>query len=214
MKLKVYHNSTLLPDRAGMAQLIYKDVPHPSRENDIITIPASNYDLYILENTSQFLLLQTGEKKKAWFGGTDENPFLVELADADYSNISLFQPLWEKHEFYDAIKPDIIKTYEKKFGVKKTMRQGDFFLYPLPEQNWDKVLLWASTFGYRDNYYDCQKGSGGLPLKETRHRFWGKICTDIVSDGLIKAPDHKPLEFKEICVLAQTKHLFNPKRAD
>lgn len=214
MKLKVYHNSVLLPDRAGLAQLIYKDVPHPSRENDIITVPTENYDLYILENTSQFLLLQKGEKKRAWFGGTDENPFLVELADKNYDKISLFQPLWEKHEFYEAIKPDIIKTYEKKFGVEKTMRQGDFFLYPLPEQNWDKVLLWSSTFRNGGDYYDCERGSSGLTLKGTRHRFWGETCGDIVANGLINAPDHKPLEFKEICILAQTQHLKEPQRAD
>lgn len=215
MKLQVYHNSKSYPDRAGIAQLIYKDIPNPSRKGDIITIPSDNYGLYILPNTSQFLLLQSGEKKRAWFGGTDEQPFLVELNDMDCYNESLFYPMWVRHQFYDEIKPDIIKLYEKKYGIRGTVRQGDFFGYPLPEQRWEKIMEWSQAFARQEDYFSTKNGS--LPLNETRHRFQGDICSftgNIIAKGIITAPDHKTLELTQICVLAQTKHLMDAKNAD
>ena len=216
-KLKVYNSSQVLPDRAGITKLSYKDVEHPSRKDDVITIPKTGYGLYILQNTSQFLLLQKrkGNGKRVWFGGTDELSFLVELDDGDGNYGTDYFSMWERNEFYSSIKPDVIKMYEEKYGVAKTMRQGDFFAYPLPEQDWGKIMEWSKTFDRQDRYYETKDGS--LPLKETRHRFQGTICSftrNIIAKGIITAPDHKPLELAKICVLAQTEHLKDAKHAD
>jgi len=218
-KLKVYNSSTIYPDRAGITQLLYKDAEYPSRKDDVIIIPKTGYGLYILQNTSQFLLLQKEkrEDKRVWFGGTDEMSFLVELDDGDGDYGTDYFSLWERNKFYGAIKPDVIKMYEKRYGVGKTVRQGDFFGYPLPEQNWGKIMEWSKTFDRQDSYFATGKDGGSLPLNETRHRFQGEICSftgNMIAKGIITAPDHKPLELTKICVLAQTNHLKDAKNAD
>ena len=217
-KLKVYSPSQVYPDKAGITKLLYKDVKHPSREDDVITIPKTGYVFYILQNTSQFLLLQKkkGDGKRVWFGGTDEASFLVELDDGDGHYGTDYFSMWERNEFYNSIKPDVIKMYEKKYGVAATMRQGDFFGYPLPEQRWGKIMEWSQTFARQDDYFTTTN-SGSLPLNETRHRFQGDICSftgNIIAKGIITAPDHTPLELTKICVLAQTKHLKDAQNAD
>lgn len=218
-KIKVYNSSQVLPDKAGITKLLYKDVEHPSREDDVITIPKTGYGLYILQNTTQFLLLQKRKDngKRVWFGGTDEMSFLVELDDGDGHYGADYFSMWERNEFYNAIKPDVIKMYEEKYGIAKTMRQGDFFCYPLPVQDWAKILLWSQTFARQSSTFKTGQSGGGLPLNETRHRFRGEICShagNILAKGVITAPDHKPLELTEICVIAQTKHLMDSKNAD
>ncbi len=218
---KVYHNTDVLPDRAGQVHLIYKDTLHPLRKNEIIQIPKDNYVLYILPDTSQFLLASEGKGHRTWFGGTDESPFLVELQDSDYGEKSYFVSMWEKGIFYEELKPSVIKYYEKKYGQEKTRRQGDFFIYPLPgtKNNWEQIIDWAQAFGKDVDVFTASKGGQGLPINGSRHTFFGEHLRGssggvTIVKGVLEAPDHKTLEIPDISIIAQINHLKNRERAD
>lgn len=214
-----------MPDIAGEAKLKYKEVKAPSRDGKVITLPETCFDVYLLPEADQFLCIEqedektkhfkTDKRRGIWFGGTDEQPFLVELESEDMNNKSKWIEIWKNNLVHEELKPEIIKLYEERFGKEKTLRQGDIFAYPLPTQDWEEIDLWEETLGRRHRMKcdDC-----GLDIYETRHRFThGEIATwgtHIVCKGTLKAPDHKDLILPKICVLAQTNHLKNPKKAD
>jgi len=222
------------PTQAGLAKLEYTEVSSPTRQNETITLPKKDWGLYQLNNDfSQFLVVKgkpdTDESsvRKAWFGGTDEKPFLVELGPA-----SDWVDIWRAGEFYEIIKPEIIKRFEKHFGTKQTVRQGDMFCYPMPIQDWGKLLCVFQAVGglhftRHGIKYDSKKDSkldpyptiidGPYSLYNTRHCFYGEIAIwgqHLVGKGTLKAPDHTDLTLPNICVIAQTANLKKPKEAD
>ncbi len=213
--MKVYHKArTSLPQKAGIAILEYDDqVTVPERDGSTITLPRKGWSLYQLTPSwDQFLVVEDKEDSavhdrfdkteyhQAWFGGTDENPFLVQLEVDDWTRI------WERDEVFNTLIPKGIKRYEKHFGKGKTKRQGDMFCYPAPLKE-----------------YDRDKGHS---LFGTRHLLTGKdvlaesIYSNVDGDqgyfcqGIIQAPDHTDLVLEEIHYVAQTAKLHTPKLAD
>ena len=228
--MKVYSkSSSRLPDRAGKAELKYKDIARPIRRNDIITLPSRGWELYWLK-IDQFLCVSkkkevvgysSKEARKTWFGGTDEQPFLVEMEELVWTNggewVSWLD-VWKQELFYDCIKPPIITHYEKTYGLK-TKRQGDIFTVPLPEQNWNKLLDLMMSMSVDDEIYP-EDSRGRKTVFGTRHVLHGyeiiqnSTTNAFVGKGLLEAPDHKELNLKETCLFAQTRFLNNPKKAD
>jgi len=233
-ELVLYLNQTqdYKPKIAGMARLEYYtpkldkgetwSFPRCTREGKIITISTVGYDmLQLLPDFSQFLLIGKpikglrDEYLDCYFGGTDENPFLVSIMPQDviakgFSKDTGWYKLWKEGEFYDFLKPDKISTLEKDYGLEKTLRQGDIFAYPHPTQNWKDIMV---------NYlsHDIKLQEGRFRLFETRHEITGTLLEtrySTIAQGIIRAPDHNDLNLKQICVLAQTAHLSDPTRAD
>lgn len=215
--MKINYKKTERLSKAGLAELRYKSVERPSRRQSVITLPSKDYEMYQLtEDFGQFLLISKEGKDphrqgrfthhKAWFGGTDEKPFLVELEDGNWPDV------WRDEKFYDVIKPEIIKRYEDRYGKDKTLRQGDMFCYPLPVQNWERlhdILVVIMEDWHCDTDYHS--------LYSTRHWIEGKYNLRgeyAIGQGIISAPDHKPLKLKKICLIAQTERLKRPKQAD
>jgi len=232
--VKTYYQQTgNLPSIAGLAKLKYEDVKTPKREGDVITLPETGWGLYQLApDFSQFLVLKdiTDEHtthRKSWFGGTDEQPFLVELkssptvgkAGRDITQDWL--DVWKNGTVEECLKPTLIRKFEKAYGSEKTKRQGDMFCYPMPEQDWEKLLCLINAsnngewnWGPQKTYYP-----NGTPLYDTRHILFGKYAhyatgKSVIGKGTIKAPDHNDLVLEEIHVIIQTANLNKPKEAD
>ena len=78
-------NTKNFPKRAGKAILEYKvDESEPKRDEEYIILPLiPRADLFFLAGGNQFLFHIGKERNdhwdRYWFGGTDENPFLVEI---------------------------------------------------------------------------------------------------------------------------------------
>ena len=227
MKLHYQQDGEL--NKAGLATLRYAEVKFPSRKGDVITLPDRGWDIFqILPDFSQFLLLKSEaeesdsrytEHRKAWFGGTDEQPFLVELtenADLGDGASGAWLDVWKRDKFFEAIKPEIIGRFEKHYGKEKTLRQGDMFCYPMPIQSWDKLLCVLETVECL-HFMPYKYYLNAWPLYDTRHKFKGDVAfwgDNIVGKGTISAPDHSPLVLNNICVIAQTRNLNNPTKAD
>ena len=227
-----------LPGCAGDAILKYKskkaceydylaDHFTPTREGHIITIPDFGFDMLQLDpEFNQFLLVgklvpDSDEKRAdfrpAFFGGTDEKPFLVELKSSEFVDpITIsskvyngWRGLWENKVFYDAIKPMSIYKLEQMYGAK-TKRQGDIFAYPHPTQNWDDILA-----NFVD--YEAEVSEKSVSLFETRHTLTGRhirVGGIVIASGKIAAPDHTDLLLDEIHILDQTSWLEHPEEAD
>lgn len=218
--------------KAGLALLENKDVKLPSRNGATITVPKSGWDMFqLLPDFSQFLLLKSKEEesdsryaehKKAWFGGTDEQPFLVELtgnADLGDGRCGAWLEVWKAGKFFEALKPGIISRFEECYGKEKTLRQGDMFCYPMPIQDWDKLLCVLESVETLHFMEGCKPNGayGSSRLYGTRHYIDGDVAIwgdNVIGKGTIKAPDHSPLMLTQICVIAQTRNLKNPERAD
>jgi len=164
----------------------------------------------------QFLLLRKPPSGRywndgqAWFGGTDEAPFLVQMNPAVYR--------WAEQPdgFYGCLIPPIMLALTRKWGGNYR-RQGDIFAFPLPFswQHVKEVGDFTRANGMPFEEVNCEHVFG------TRHILqgsWGRVMVAgkvaIVAEGTITAPDHSPMELKGPHVLDQTAHLFDPKMAD
>jgi len=224
--MKINYKNTDELEKAGLANLEYANIERPVRRKSVITMPKKGYELFQLtHDMSQFLLLSekpltdlnhSFTRYKAWFGGTDEQPFLVELEDGNWKK------RWDDGTFYESIKPDIIKEYENKYGKESTLRQGDMFCIPFPTQDIDRVNnilrvtldeeLEEQTWDEprRDRYFNNH-------LYGTRHWIKGLCCVKgqyVIGKGTLHAPDHADLVLNKMCIIAQTKNLKNAKKAD
>src|SRR3989338_2608130 len=124
-----------LPKKAGVAVLDWKD-GEPTRDGKTINLPAYEEVQFfpLLDGVQLLLQIPRGERVRAFFGGTDEQPFLVELEP------SVIVSLRNGEDgFFNAIKPNGAKVLEEAFDTK-AVRQGDWFAVPLP-------LSWKATCG-------------------------------------------------------------------
>src|SRR5205085_1882934 len=134
------------------ARLHYEEVsnerPTPSRNWEDIHLPIHpQAEFHPLKNGDQFVFTlperdQYGHSrgtKMVYFGGMDEEPFLVRL---NSNTLGEFETQGEKG-FFEALKPKRIQRMEIAFG-KKTKRQGDFFVMQTPF-SW-KLLRSMQTF--------------------------------------------------------------------
>jgi len=207
--------------KAGQAIIEYNDkVKTPVRDKELIVLPVDKKAriLQLNDDFSQFLYLNNVEYTQnanngddqydAWFGGTDEMPFLVELVKWEWFRV------WQKGNFYEEIKPDVIASCERAFGMEGSKRQGDIFAYELPKelQSWEKVEAITMICGQSTNVSNCRHLFG------TRHEMKGEVAQhyhpNLIGRGIIKAPDHADLELRILHIIAQTKDLKNPIKAD
>lgn len=217
-----------LPERAGLAQLEFEseteELELPVRINNKIILPdIQESDFFSLQEGTQFLLIINLPQflYRAWFGGTDERPFLVALED---DIIEIFEKEGEKG-FYKALKPDFIKEIERAFNVD-SLRQGDIWAVPIPF-NWEQLKMLGGIICC----ISCWEDTNSDPVKEeslfeTRHLLTGRRSCDleyyediseksfILAEGTITAPDHSPLKLKGVHVLVQTEYLHDPTAAD
>jgi hypothetical protein len=191
-----------VPRYFGVTRAQVADVPIPERIGDVISLPGigPTTALYPLLGGEQFVFAQdglgAGLPRRAFFGGTDEQPFLVEL------RLPHLATLLAEGEpaFYESLKPDAIKQMEAVFGPQ-TIRQGDIYAFPIP-LNWN-VLMRLQPRSERRNGIRRSNGS----IEGTRHHLSQGHRARIIrvhigedkvrfpwqmmaGDGVLRAPDH------------------------
>ena len=220
--------------KAGKARIHYQPFEEvsnadlPSRIKEDIELPLHPKAEFVpLKDGQQFLftvpMLNSNAydqklETAAYFGGTDEEPFLVRLNPRALDRFTL----GGKAGFFDALRPTVIKRLERVFG-KQTERQGDIFAIHTPFTWKTLKTLKALELSERD----AKSGQGLVETKQervfgTRHLFTGVGLTISIPSlgettlvsGLLEAPDHADLTLKGVYILAQAANLFDPKNAD
>lgn len=165
-----------------------------------------------------------------FFGGTDENPFLVEL---DRSVMSVVQRIPECGEdtFYQSLKPQRVKQLEGRLGVP-AKRQGDIFAVPVG-WTWEQLRTLAHLIDLTVIGGDGTKEET-MQVFDTRHVLKGRwlemvtyrvkyqveyqrvegTTTTLFTEGTLEAPDHSPLVLDGVYVLVQADFLARPREAD
>mgnify|MGYP001575319270 CR=1 FL=1 len=225
--MKVLTVNPEIPRNAGKAKLeFFKPTSagaEPHREKDTIWLPIhDNAEFHPLVWKTQFLFRVSNpyspeETNKLYFGGTDEEPFLVRLRPVAFSTFSTER----ERKFFEGLKPPHIRKLEAVF-VNETRRQGDIFAGPIGFP-WE-TLLALHLLQTEDNSSEQREP---LTTKEasvfgTRHLFTGLALsvnlppfgTVQCVEGTLQAPDHKQLTLHGVHVLGQTAHLWNPEKAD
>lgn len=207
------------PTKAGMAQLHFGQQgllgqlllpPSISRSgNHIVLSDNPGLDFYPLKDGEQFLADEYDHG--VWFGGTDERPFLVRI---ESSLLSDYKHGGEE-AFFESLKPERIRQVEQDEGIA-TKRQGDIFAVTLTV-TWSALL---QVMRVTDRFAPRPLSVKQESLFRTRHLLTGLQLVHILSngnhrdpivfaDGIIRAPDHKPLELNGVHLLAQARGLFD-----
>lgn len=208
-----------LPKKAGVAAINWKG--GPMREGNTIHLP--NHDevqFFPFLNGEQFLIQS---RDVVFFGGTDEQPFLVQLDPQVVTSLR-----GGEQAFFDTIKPNGAKVLEKAFGTK-TVRQGDWFAVPLPF-SWEAAggLVAMMQRDFKVEVPSTEK-ERKIQLRGTRHNLialryialpteeYGRrnpLNCALIGEGILKAPDHADRELKGPHAFFQTAHLVDPAKAD
>ncbi len=207
------------PTRAGKARIEYasRDT-YPERRGDTIVLPScGDLELYRLQpGWNQFIVRQG--YNTTWFGGTDENPFLVHISDTPYRAYCKGGP----EGFYRSLVPDLPGPAYR--------RQGDIFASSIPF-SWEEVLRALKLIlGWNSEVVESCPDERGGGLFGTRHHLKGVQLrssvrlpvegsgrTDtffILAEGTVVAPDHTDMKLEGVYALAQTRHLQDPRIAD
>ncbi len=206
------------PRKAGEATLVLDpETMTPSRDGATITIPdIPGVEFFPLKRGRQFLL--RASDGRCWFGGTDEAPFLTQVAAQAYR---MFQENGAKG-FFAALKPRNIAKLERLFGARAG-RQGDIWYLPFaPSWPAVKKFLAIDTALFRSDsqQYETWKVRRAFVFG-TNHRITGMMCDDhpmnndiLIASGTLEADDHAPVTLRRPHVLAQTANLVNPDNAD
>lgn len=208
-----------LPKKAGVAVLDWND-EGPTRDGEIIKLPTNaEAQFFPLLDGAQFLFQIPGrESVRAFFGGTDEQPFLVEMEPS-----VIFSLRGGDEEFFNSIKPNGAKVLEEAFDTK-AVRQGDWFAVPLP-LSWKVTCGMAALVEHNPKVIEpSNEKEREVQLRGTRHtliverfirmRERNYLDCILVGEGLLKAPDHKDRVLKGPHAFFQTAHLVDPKAAD
>ncbi|MBI2054982.1 MAG: hypothetical protein HYT39_02695 [Candidatus Sungbacteria bacterium] len=200
--MNVMVSNPKLPTRAGKARIEW--VPYekrlaPARQKDIITLP----------------LYPEARIDLTFFGGTDEEPFLVRL---NGSVRDAFNKGGEKG-FFEALRPPHIRRLENLLG-KKAKRQGDIFAFPV-SSSWKEVARMSVILSNLPEFKDPDEVKD-QSVFGTRHQLNGhgtriRISegqTHMFAEGILRAPDHADLELKGVHLLEQTAYLHDPTLAD
>lgn len=194
-----------LPKRAGKAVLLFEGSGQPVRNGKEIVLPTHpEGEWFPLKDGTQFLFRPVGYST-VWFGGTDENPFLVILRTEPFTTFAR----QGEEGFYKYLAPSSPLP-----DAQLATRQGDIFAFRLP---WTWKDLAART---------CICGHKIEPIKEngvtvfgTRHVLEGlrgqTPGQSFIGSGRLVAPDHSPVDLGDTPhVFAQTRGLYNPQQAD
>lgn len=204
-----------LPKRADKAVLEWDTgVRTPSRNRNRIGLPRSTSVQYFpLREGNQFLVVapNTAGSNQVWFGGTDEEPFLVELESKVAG--SYVHSEGNEEQFYGSLVPETINRLsdETRIGYR---RQGDIFA---------AQFCADSSFERRvAHLFDCDVHKGELPVLSTRHMGKGtwitvknRNSTQYLFRGKLEAPDHKTVSLEDgLYMFGQTRHIVHPTQAD
>ncbi len=219
-----------LPKLAGKATIRWNTQGQAGREGPEISLP-------IVEQ-AEFLPLQGGRQfvyrvpisqdgPAVFFGGTDEEPFLVRLIPQMAEVVEDAKTLRSgEAAFYERLKPSKMKLLENTFGVE-AKRQGDIFAVPIPF-GWNELRAFASLFGVRLPREEPPNDK--LQVFGTRHTLEGQhleilasegepfsrraVCVATLAAGTLIAPDHAPKLLEGPHALFQVEVLYRPREAD
>ena len=197
-----------LPRQADKAHLVWDSkISIPERNRDLIMLPnnpLANY--YPLRKGKQFLMENGGG---LWFGGTDEEPFLVQL---QAKAIERFVSSYGSYEaFYEDLVPSNVRNMSTETGAPYK-RQGDIFATRFCEGSYFEKRL-SSLFNVdmkRDEFqiFGTRHVGKGLVLSLERN-------PALLFRGVVEAPDHAPLCLNDgLYLLGQTRYIVNPQAAD
>jgi len=195
-----------LPKKADKAHIEWNsEIMFPERTEKMIVLPKNNSTVYYtLQEGRQFLLWTQG---KAWFGGTDEEPFLVELQTRAIDNYTAAGG--DIEIFYNSLVPDNVRKISRETETPYK-RQGDIFAARFCGEKYFEKRL-SNLLGTKIN-----EGEGSV--FGTRHVARGllfNVGQSSLFKGTIEAPDHKPLVLDDaLYLLGQTQYIVNPKNAD
>ncbi|MFA6898512.1 MAG: hypothetical protein WC250_03860, partial [Candidatus Paceibacterota bacterium] len=208
--MKLFEFRGKLPARAGKAELRFGNPTHADfvafRDGKTIRLVGRAQDeFYPLLDGRQFIYRAPNDV--VFFGGTDEEPFLVQLSRRP---MDVFIEDGEE-AFFESLFPDQARLAEKLFGTK-TVRQGDIFATPVGIP-WEELERYEKLFSGRE--IPVASGKSLSPVLSTRHRLKGRIhLTKVfgisdgqVGEGLLSAPDHESKELKGVHTLHQTSYL-------
>ena len=220
--MKLFQIRGKLPVKAGDAALEFdQGVEDAKREGKRITLPYDSMaEYYPLRKKSQFLFYigprPQHEMARVWFGGTEEQPFLVRLTTDPFNAFVR----GGEASFFAALKPAVISGFEEITGVP-SIRQGDIFAIRLGNVSWNSF---REVFQYVfKSFVSCDiscvtpvpKKARWLRLFGTRHIITGMaVSQPPLAEGTLEAPDHAPVVLKGIHLLAQAQGLWDPRRAD
>jgi len=204
---------------AGKANIRYsKEESEPRREKSTIVLPDDPMaEMLNLEGNWHQFLYTDRRISSVWFGGTDENPFLVRMDESVFATA-----LREgSQRFYANLVPSLITTMLRLLPYCQSglRRQGDIFCLSV---SYSEFSIRHATKLIIGKDAEMRKADD-LPLFGTRHIIKGEGFQNVtllgeevplLVRGKIEAPDHSPLEFKRLSVLAQTRNLYDPKQAD
>ncbi len=221
-----------LPSQADKAEIKWSAVEGPRRKGNEIVLRLVDQMMFvpILED-KQFICCYPKDhssyrtQPEIWFGGTDENPFLVRLGANQDVIVGVNTILKGEgvEPFFEALKPTRLSDVERLFGTK-AKRQGDIFALPT-RWSWTEfekmsVLLGLFLKGAKDRdewslFQTRYSIKGRIVEVELRPERYGndRIETTLAT-GMLEAPDHQPLELEKIHVLFQSAGLYSPQDAD
>ncbi|MFC1686598.1 hypothetical protein ACFLZS_01560 [Patescibacteria group bacterium] len=204
----------ILPQEAGKAVINFVIVTPPAayRDHNVINLPFyREAEFYPLQGGNQFLFFMpiNNWRKGLWFGGTDDKRiFLVELKQDMYK---IFREDGEEM-FYAYLKPSYIRELERNLKIS-SKRQGDIYAAPL-EKSWEEI---------KDDTVIFTKGKAKKPAKQlsifgTHHKLTGDYIVldsnQLIAEGRIESPGHKPLILEGLHAIAQTEALKDSGEAD
>lgn len=207
--------------KAGTANVYLVDCKSvPRRKGADIFLPRNPYsDFFPLKGGEQFLYtfrdIPVSRVPTIYFGGTDENPFLVRLHGGP---LEAYEKGGED-AFFDFLKPREIRRLEQRLHVI-AKRQGDIFAMPLPFDWPDVDLITAVVRGYPSIQGPAEDDVSIRHLFDTRHTMDGLASTldpsrtRILGQGIITAPDHAPLVLDGIHLIVQAVGLYDSRSAD
>lgn len=211
------------PKRAGKAIIEYDtEADHPRRDENLIVLPYRG-DLQLCKlqkDWNQFIVRI--DYSTVWFGGTDENPFLVSIDDRPFSEYCKYGP----EGFYRSLLPKLPEETYK--------RQGDIFACLIPF-TWEEILkAYKYIHGWKVEVGEAKPDERGGGLFGTRHHLKGVALNHtvripesfissygspepirlILAEGTVVTPDHTDMKLVGVHALAQTRYLREPQRAD
>ncbi len=202
-----------LPKTADKAILEWdKRIARPRREREKISLPYDPLTMYFpLQGGNQFLLSYNDDSnRRTWFGGTDEEPFLVEM-ESDVRSAYIQSHGSEKALYEHLVPENILRISQENNVLYK--RQGDIFAVRFcGEQYFEKNLAYIAKM----RIVEAKEKS----VLATRHLGTGigVLLTEgenVLFKGKIEAPDHKPLDLSDaFYLLGQTRHIVHPTQAD